>query len=229
MFYEVKTLKNNPPIHGSMEYKRMQRHFASFPRMTRLVFMGVVLSLFIFGVIFVLSGNGEFVFYSFLSTLFFIFIVSYYHRLRLTETLLLGIVLHWLLSFMGGTLYLGETRLFDLWLFPFLRYDNIIHAFGVFVLTFIAYNLLRPHFKLKNKIALFHFSILLFLIVMGLGALAEIIELSAVLFLDAGDTIGGYLNNAFDLVWNGVGSLCACLLIARHERKTTLKGKNGKK
>jgi len=211
-----------------MSVDRIKKHIASFPYKTRLVFMGMVLSLLIFGVVFVLAGNGEFVFYALISTLFFLFIVSYYHKLKLTETLLIGISLHWLLSFMGGTLSIGETRLFDFWILPFVRYDNIVHTFGVFVLTFIAFNLLRPHFKLKNKVSLFHFSLLLFLIVMGLGAVAEIMELMAVLWLGAGSTVGDYFNNAYDLVWNGIGAISACLLIARYERGTTLKGKNGR-
>ena len=206
----------------------MRKHIASFPFKTRMVFMAMVMSLLIFGVIFVLAGNSEFVYYSLVSFLFFLFIISYYHKLKLTATLLIGIALHWLLSFMGGTLYVGETRLFDVWILPFVRYDNIVHTFGVFILTFVAYNLLRPHFKLKDKVSLFHFSLLLFLIVMGLGAVAEIVELLAVLWLGAAATVGGYFNNAYDLVWNGIGSVSACLLIARYEHGTTLKGKNGK-
>ena len=212
-----------------MGWSTVRKHIESFSFKTRMVFMGMVLSLFIFGVIFVLSGNAEFVFYALVSTLFFIFIMGYYHKLRLTETLLTGIALHWLLSFMGGTLYFGSTRLYDLWLFPpLLRYDNIVHSFGVFLLTFIAYNLLYPHFRMRNKVALFHFSLLLFFIVMGLGALAEVAELLAVLWLGAGETVGDYFNNAFDLVWNAVGALSACFMIAWYERRTTLKGKNGK-
>ncbi len=40
---------------------------------------------------------------------------------------------------------------------------------------------------------------------MGLGAVAEIAELFAVLFFAAGEQVGGYLNNAFDLVFNLLG------------------------
>ncbi len=205
-------------------WERVHRHIASFSFKTRLVFFFMVLSLFIFSVVFVLSGNGEFMYYSLVMFAFFLFIVSFYHKLRLTEPLIGGIAIHWLLSLMGGTLYFGGTRLYDLWLLPpWVKYDNVVHVFGVFILTFVAYNLLRPHFAIRSKTALLHFSLLLFLIVMGLGAVSEIMELGAVLWLGAAKTVGDYFNNAFDLVWNATGSIVACVTISMYERRTALK------
>jgi len=166
------------------------------------------------------SGNNEFFFYAIVFFSFFIFIVSYYLKLRLTNWLLALLAFHWLLHFLGGFVYIGGTRLYDFWLIGhFFKYDNVVHTFGVFLGTFIIYNLLRPHFKLLNKMALFHFSVLLVLVVMGLGALAEIGELIAVLFFHAAQTVGGYLNNAFDLVWNLLGGTLACLVIGRYEAR----------
>ncbi len=198
---------------------RARRHIAAFTFTTRLLLLFMLISLCVFALLFTRAGNGEFLFYSLVTAVVFLIIISYYSRLRLTEPLLVGIALHWLLSFMGGTLYLGTTRLYDLWLLPWLKYDNVVHAFGVLLLTFVAYNLLRPRFRPRNATALFHFSLLLFLVVMGLGAVAEIFELLAVLFLDAGATVGDYFNNAYDLCWNAGGALLACLFIARHERR----------
>lgn len=203
-----------------VRYASWRAYFRSFPLQTRLVFLAMFLYLFCFTLISYFSGNNEFFFYAVVFFSFFTFIVSYYHKLRMTNWLLSLIAIHWLLHFLGGFLYFGGTRLYDLWLIGhFLKYDNVVHMFGVFLGTFIVYNLLRPHFKLSNKIALFHFSVLLVLVVMGIGALAEIGELIAVLFFHAAQTVGGYFNNAFDLVWNLTGGTLACLVISHYEAR----------
>jgi len=199
-------------------YSSWKAYFNSFPLRTRLVFAAMFFYLIFFTLISYFSGNNEFFFYAIVFFCFFVFIVSYYHKLRMTNWLLGGIAVHWLLHFLGGFVYFGSTRLYDLWLISHVfKYDNLVHTFGMFLGTFIIYNLLRPHFKLPNRTALFHFSVLLVLVVMGVGATAEIGELIAVLFFHAAQTVGGYFNNAFDLVWNFTGGTLACLVISRYE------------
>lgn len=201
-----------------MQQRKFRRYFSSLPFKTRALYVGMILYLFIFAFLSVFTRNREFLYYTILIFGLFLFVVSYYHRLKLTETLLLGIAVHWLLHFMGGALRIGATRLYDFWFIPgYLKYDNIVHAFGIVVLTFIAYNLLRPHFKLKDRVSLLHFSVLLFFVVMGIGALSELFELGAVLWFNAADTVGDYFNNAFDLLYNAIGAVFACILISRYE------------
>ncbi len=206
-----------------MGYKSWRAYLASFPLKTRLVFLFMVVYLLFFTVLSYRLGNEEFFFYAVVMFCFFIFIVSHYHKLRLTLYIMAGIATHWLLHFLGGTVYIHGTRLYDMNIIPLnqwiIHYDNIVHAFGVFVLTFVAYNLLRPHFTLRNRTALFHFGLLLVLVVMGIGAFAEIGELIAVLYFHAAATVGGYFNNAFDLVMNATGATVAALVIGWHERK----------
>ncbi len=54
---------------------------------------------------------------------------------------------------------------------------------------------------------------------MGFGAFNEIIELLAVLLFDATQQVGGYLNNALDLVFNLIGSIIACFFIIDYHKK----------
>lgn len=206
-----------------MGYRSWKAYFDSFPLKTRLLFLGMVLYLGLFTLISYLAGNEEFLFYAAVMFCFFVFIVSSYHRLRLTTPIMVGIAFHWFLHFLGGTVYVHGVRLYDTTLLPLnqyiIHYDNMVHTVGVFVLTFIAYNLLRPHFRLRDRTALVQFSLLLVLVVMGIGAFAEIGELVAVLFFHAGKTVGDYFNNAFDLVFNATGSILACIVIAQIERR----------
>jgi hypothetical protein len=204
-----------------MVFDRLKAYVDTFPFRTRLLFGVMLLYLFYFVFRAWSKGNEEFFYYAAVLFLLFFFVFFYYHELKLSSTLLAGMAAMGLFHFLGGAVIVNGTRLYDLWLLHLgpvaFRYDNFVHAFGVFVLTFLAYHLLRPHFTIRRPVSIFHFAFLLFLVVMGIGAVSEVVELSAVVWLGA-DGVGDYFNNAFDLVFNGIGSLAACFLIARYER-----------
>ena len=48
---------------------------------------------------------------------------------------------------------------------------------------------------------------------LGVGLINEIVELIAVVFLNAQENVGGYLNNAIDLVYNSIGVIVAIILL----------------
>jgi uncharacterized membrane protein YjdF len=204
-----------------MNVAAVRKYFASFSYRTRVLF-GVMVAYLLFFMLFSWHlRNMEFFYYAIVIFLVFLFAVAYYRRLRLTNLLLVGFALHVLLHFLGGTVFFGGVRLYDVWLVHLnpwiIHYDNVVHTLGVFLLTFLAYNLLRPFFTLRKPVSLLHFSLLLFLVVMGIGACAEVVELGAVLWLDAASTVGDYFNNAFDMLFNATGSIAACLVIWRYE------------
>lgn len=200
-----------------MRYDSLRGYWDSFPLRTRLLFLGMVLYLTYFLIRSYLVGDVEFFYYSVVLFILFIFLFFNYHELRMSVTVLIGLAAMGLLHFLGGLVAIGGTRLYDLWLIPLLmRYDNLVHSFSVFVLTFLAYNLLRPNFKFRRRVSVFHFSLLLFLVVMGLGAISEVFELAGIVWFGA-TGVGDYFNNARDLVFNAVGSLGACLILARYE------------
>ncbi len=204
----------------------VKRQFASFAFKTRLLFTSMVLYIFLFSIISWKTGNKEFLLYAAVTFFLYFFLFAYYHKLRLGNLLLFGIASHAILHYLGGFVYLDGTRLYENYLIPgFFRYDNLVHTFGIVILTLFAYNLLRPHFLLKSRTALFHFSFLLVLVTMGVGAFSEIIELCAVLWADAAVTVGDYFNNAFDLVWNLTGAVLACTYISWYEYRKLPKTK----
>jgi uncharacterized membrane protein YjdF len=120
---------------------------------------------------------------------------------------------------LGGNLYFGGVRLYNIWLIEgILRYDNIVHFVTMFVIAFLVHTLLEPHLyeKLKDNKVLY--GTVIVIIVLGLGAFYEILELVAVLFINAGERVGDYLNNALDLVFNMLGAIMACTIILLRKR-----------
>lgn len=97
-----------------------------------------------------------------------------------------------------------------------LKYDNVIHAYGFGLTTWVCWEALRAniHNRFGRKLyPSFGPIALAALGGMGLGALNEIIEFFAVLNL-SNTNVGGYFNTGWDLVANLVGCLIASLIIA---------------
>ena len=162
----------------------------------------------------ILKKNYEFLFYTMIISVLIYAIVVHYKKMHLTNWIICGISFFILLHFLGGNVYIKGTRLYDFWLiYKFFKFDNLVHLVGGFVATFIVYNFIRLHLDRNFKHNKVLFSVLLILVVSGGGAINEIIELIAVVFLNAAAQIGDYMNNALDLVFNLLGSIGACLLI----------------
>lgn len=114
-----------------------------------------------------------------------------------------------ILHMAGGLIKINGTRLYDTILIPILgdpffilRYDQFIHTYCYIAISILVYFALKNY--TKNKKALFAFTMLAS---MGIGALNEIIEFSLVIFANAGAGVGGYFNNALDLVFNLIGAI----------------------
>ena len=130
----------------------------------------------------------------------------------------------WALSFWGlahmagGGVPVGDAVLYNLELFPIieterlfiLKYDQLVHAYGFGITAWMLHHLLTRTFPLTRgtTTALVYPA----LASMGLGAVNEMIEFSAVLVVP--DTnVGGYFNTALDLCFNALGALLAMALI----------------
>jgi uncharacterized membrane protein YjdF len=115
----------------------------------------------------------------------------------------------------GGIINIGEVKLYDYYLLGLVRYDWFVHTIGGFLSALVAYDILERFFEHKRvtKLALF---LIIVGFASGFGAFNEILEFMAVIFLDAGRTVGDYQNNATDLVNNLVGASIASFLIIRH-------------
>jgi putative membrane protein len=171
----------------------------------------------------ILRGNREFLYYIMLMVGLVLFVVAYHGKLHLGDLVLAGLSIVGLLHVMGGNIYIGETRLYETYLIgEVLRYDNLVHSFGTFVITLVLYSALIPHVDQAVRGSIAVLSIILVLMAMGAGALNEIVEFGAVALLDAHQQVGDYWNNSLDLLFNLAGSMAAVTLVnltRRRERR----------
>lgn len=133
--------------------------------------------------------------------------------------LLWGLAIWAWLHMSGGGIPVGDGVLYK-WMilplsdtYPIFRFDQFVHFYGFGATAFLINTLLKPFVKAKAKdsIAL---SIVIVAGAMGFGALNEVIEFLATVF--APETgVGGYVNNALDLVFNLLGALVAIFIIRR--------------
>jgi len=179
-----------------------------------LILAVVVIS--IFGIVFLRKHNYEFCIYVGVVIFFMWAVLASCNRVRYPVPAFYGLTLWAILHMAGGGLYIGATRLYDYILiplsqtYPVLRYDQVVHAFGFAVATYVFYCVLRSSLRTDARLGVG----LAFCIVLmgnGAGALNEIIEFFVSQVCDAG--VGGYVNTSLDLVSNFIGSLLAVALI----------------
>ena len=182
--------------------------------MKQLSFWLSWITLAAFTAVFLSQGNFEFILYAATLTVL-IGLVQWSDRHLHYPPMVKWCFWLWLVMHMcGGFVHIGGGRLYDIVLIPLagepfhiLRYDQFVHAFCYFMIggllqTIIGW-LAMPSSP-RGWLAL-----VTVLAALGIGALNEIIEFSAVVFFDAGDGVGGYYNNALDNVFNGLGALAA--------------------
>ncbi len=164
--------------------------------------------------------NYEILYYSVLIYLAVIVILFLYRdglNLRFKHYLALSLL--WVANLAGSNLYFNGQKLYDIW-FLWLRYDNIMHLLGCFVIAFLIFAIFERQFMpILNKNPKIFFSMLV-LITLGIGAIYEIIELIAVVLLDAGPRVGTYYNNALDLLYNFVGGSIAATYLIKNRKKS---------
>ena len=175
---------------------------------------------------FVIRGNYEFSGYGVVAGLAFFVLIwaNEYYDLPLASLWLFAIWV--ILHLLGGSVYLGGTRLYDIVMinlyngasvspeFVILKFDQFVHAYCYFAFSIVIYFLMKKHMKPKQNKALIVFTILAAL---GVGLINEIIEFSMVIFADAGNMVGGYYNTALDLVFNFIGAVIGTLFARRFE------------
>ena len=189
-------------------------------RQIRFMLYFTLLYLVIFSVNSLIKRNYEFLYYSVIVFTLLIVTVLYYQKIQLNIHILLGLTILGALHIFGGNVHLFGTRIYDLWLIPHVfRYDNLVHCVGSFVGVFIVYNFLRPHLDKKVEHNFLLLSVILILMVMGIGAFNELLELLGVVVLGVAKEVGDYMNNALDLLFNLLGSVVACLVLTHNQKK----------
>ncbi|MFA6410915.1 MAG: hypothetical protein WCW26_05085 [Candidatus Buchananbacteria bacterium] len=167
--------------------------------------------------------NYEFLYYTFLVTVIILIVTVLDKQLYLDSFIVLSLSVLGFLHFLGGNLYFADSRLYNFYLIPnIFRYDNLVHTYGSFIATLALYSLLSSYIDQKIKKKYYIFASVLMLMAMGLGTIVELVELSAVIFLNAGAQVGGYYNNAFDLFFNTIGAGIAVVVIYFYQKREKL-------
>ena len=173
--------------------------------------------LVVFGTVFLLKKNYEFVIYIGVIIACLALITLTFFRVAYSTVTLLGLTIWSLLHMAGGGVYINGVRLYDIILiplsqtYPILRYDQVVHTFGFAAATLTMFDLLRPLLKenLRHFIAL---SIVVIMAGLGVGAFNEIVEaIVAATVPQAG--VGGYVNTALDLIADLIGAFLAMVFI----------------
>jgi len=180
-----------------------------------LILLANIIYLLVFTFIFLSKKNYEFLMYVGVVAFFVFFIGRMHLKYNFSYGVLLGLSAWGLLHMLGGGIIVNGEVLYAYQLLSFLRYDQLVHLFGFGFATLFSYYILKPHLKKMN----FAVSILLLLIGMGLGALNEIVEFIAVLIMPE-TGVGGYVNTAWDMVYNTIGATIAVIYL-------NIKKKNG--
>lgn len=164
-----------------------------------------VIYTLIFAFLYLQRENYEFMAYVGVMIIAIILIAYLNSKYDFSLGSLIGMSIWGLLHMSGGYFIVGTDVLYGYWIFPFLRFDQFVHAFGFGFATLISYYIIKPSFNIKNNIKL---SVFLVFIGMGLGALNEIVEFIAVLSLPK-TGVGGYENTMWDIVFNTIGAIIA--------------------
>ena len=146
-----------------------------------------------------------------------VFVILHHKRLHVTLPILVGLGIFELMHTLGGVLMIQGVRLYD-FAFGVIKFDNIVHAFASMVMLLLAYNILKPHLDHTINYKPAYLMMLLVLITLGIGAVVEMVEFSGVVFLDT-PGVGGYFNNALDLVYNTVGAIVGFFFVHPYHKK----------
>jgi uncharacterized membrane protein YjdF len=159
------------------------------------------------------SGNDQTVYYAVLLPLL-VGVVAYLDSRRSFSPLVLwGLVLWGALHMAGGLVPASDDRvLYNVWLLPFVRFDQLVHAVGFGFAGLAFRETLRDAWSAEASGAA-----LVFMGGLGIGGLNEMIEflISQVV---ADTNIGGFENTGWDLVANAVGASVAALWVRHRHR-----------
>jgi hypothetical protein len=176
------------------------------------------------------TRNGEFIFYSAVIVIQAALVIVANRHCGFSQPVLWGLCLWGLAHMVGGLVPVPESWpingpirvVYSWWIIPNrLKYDQVIHAYGFAVMTFVCWQGLaalvrdlQPGRSLRPN-----FGALLLCIAAstGFGALNEVIEFVATLLVPK-TNVGGYVNTGWDLVSNLAGAITAAIWIRQSPR-----------
>lgn len=169
------------------------------------------------------TRNGEFLFYSAVIVIQAALVVVAHRRCAFSQPILWGLCLWGLAHMVGGLVPVPESWptngpirvVYSWWIIPNrLKYDQVVHAAGFFVTTFVCWQgltaiirSLRPADPCRPT---FGALLLCAAASTGFGALNEVIEFVATLLVPK-TNVGDYVNTGWDLIANLIGAITAAI------------------
>lgn len=192
-------------------------------KVTKWFFVVDIVVLIVFTALYLAASNFEFLGYA-IALLALVGVIAWSDKwFTYSPTALVLFTLWMFFHLFGGYLPIGSIRLYDVMLWPvvgdpyfILRYDQVIHAFCYFMMTFFVYPIVKPF--ANKKAPLFPILLITVLASAGIGSINEILEFGMVVFLES-NGVGGYYNTALDIVANMVGAIIAGVVIASMARR----------
>ena len=179
-----------------------------------------------FTIWFLSIGNYEFIVYIATMAILGWLVVRNLRKADFPLAILWALSIWGLAHMAGGGVPVGDSVLYSWVILPLinvgdtiiLKYDQVVHFYGFGVTAWLLWHLMARHFpNLRGTATIYVYPALA---AMGLGAVNEIIEFTAVLAVPE-TNVGGYYNTALDLVFNGAGAILAMWLVARTEKSRT--------
>lgn len=158
-----------------------------------------------------LGADPDFVFDKFLSAGFFVVLLVLYERFRLNLKLIISVVF---------AIGLHQAKLYGDVYFGFIQFDMIMHVVGAFAVALIIYQ-----WFIHEERSTRHWKKVAFvtiLVVMGIGAVLEIVEFFGYANLPEGGGIlhygegdeGGWSDTAQDMMFNAAGALVGVVVMS---------------
>jgi len=169
-----------------------------------------IITLILIAFIYLTFSESKYAFIYYYILLVPVFLYFIYRKLKMHLSIFILFNLFFIMHVAGGGLYFNGIRLYDIY-FSFLRYDNIVHFFGSFIVVLLLFNLISIFLNQQKKYSNLCLFFILLLMTIGIGTVIELLELIGVLFFNASKSVGDYLNNVLDLFFNMLGALIGSL------------------
>ncbi|MCB1078095.1 MAG: DUF2238 domain-containing protein [Verrucomicrobiae bacterium] len=212
-------------------------HRSATPRQVRLILLISIVYLAVAAVFIGVRKNMEFLIYLAVMSVIIVAVLAVYRRAGLSATLLAGFSFWGLLHMIGGLVpipphwHSTDTSpvVYNWRLIPgYLRYDQVVHAFGVGLTTWLVWQALSSRVRGDDGGPLRPTPGMLAVCAtagMGFGALNEVVEFIATLILPS-TNVGDHVNTGWDLVSNFVGATITGVIVylvgnRRHRRASS--------
>jgi hypothetical protein len=210
IFYECIAAPATKPLQGLNEVpiKTTVLHLLNQNRRDLPVILFSAAYMAVFVAVALTRHNYEFILYAAVVLLLASWILVKQRTVQFDLVILWGLSLWGLLHMAGGNIHVSGNVLYNVQLIPrFLRYDQLVHAFGFGTATLVCFHILSGMLDpaAPRRLTLI---ILVALMGCGLGALNEIVEFLAVTLMPE-TNVGGYENTLWDLIFNLIGASLA--------------------